>query len=77
MIKCREKNDAFKPDEITKLDRIYQDCISRFNKQEDVSLDRLRFVQFVNEYDSRRNKNFLEVFPEYHDFYKLCENPNV
>tara|TARA_B110000305_G_scaffold48846_1_gene52504 strand:- start:6592 stop:7944 length:1353 start_codon:yes stop_codon:yes gene_type:complete len=77
MVARRKKNKRFKPDEILKLERIYNDCIARFKKNTNVGADRFRFVQFINEYDRRRNKNFLEVFPEYKEFYKLCENSNV
>jgi len=31
------------------------------------------FVLFIDEYDKRRGKNFLETFPEMEDFYKLCK----
>jgi len=31
------------------------------------------FAQYVDELDRRRNTKFLEVFPEYEDFYKLCK----
>ena len=71
MVARRKKNKRFKPDEILKLERIYNDCIARFKKNTNVGADRFRFVQFINEYDRRRNKNFLEVFPEYKEFYKF------
>jgi len=31
------------------------------------------FVLFIDEFDKRRNKNFLETFPEMEDFYYLCK----
>jgi len=31
------------------------------------------FVLFIDEYDKRRNKNFVETFPEMEDFYKMCK----
>jgi hypothetical protein len=74
-----KSSPEFTPWENNTLDRIYNDCASRFGKPatKDILLNRFRFVQFVNEYDRRRNKNFLKVFPEYKEFYKLCENSNV
>jgi len=30
------------------------------------------FYNWFNEYDRRRNTNFLETFPEYEDFYNWC-----
>ena len=38
-----------------------------------VRKDRGRFYNFINEYDKRRNTNFLYTFPEYAEFYKLCK----
>jgi len=58
--------------EFLKINRIYKDCLSNFENKKNVTLDRYRFVQFVNEYDKRREKNFLQVFPEFKDFYKTC-----
>ena len=31
------------------------------------------FVLFIDEFDKRRGKNFLETFPEMEDFYGLCK----
>ena len=31
------------------------------------------FVLFIDEFDKRRGKNFLETFPEMEDFYNLCK----
>jgi len=38
--------------------------------------NRSSFYEFVNEYDIRRNTNFLEYFPEMTDFYNLCKFEN-
>jgi hypothetical protein len=38
-------------------------------KEEIVKRD---FVNFINEYDRRRNLNFVEVFPSLKDFYNQC-----
>ena len=32
------------------------------------------FILFIDEYDKRRNKNFVETFPEMADFYKMCKD---
>ena len=32
------------------------------------------FVAFLDEFDKRRNKNFLETFPEMEDFYNGCKS---
>ncbi len=31
------------------------------------------FALFIDEYDKRRGKNFLETFPEMEDFYNSCK----
>ena len=38
-------------------------------------LDKQRkdFVLFIDEYDKRRGKNFLETFPEMEVFYNSCK----
>ena len=59
--------------EIYKLNRIYQDCMTRFEKGENVDKDRKRFSEFVEEYDKRRNKSFVKTFPEFKQFLVFCK----
>jgi len=73
MINRKEK---FSDYEYIKLNRIYEDCVARFKKGVDVSKERIQFLQFINEYDKRRGKNFTEVFPEYNNFVKVCKKNN-
>ena len=68
--------EKFSDYEYIKLNRIYEDCVARFKKDIDVSKERIQFLQFINEYDKRRGKNFTEVFPEYNNFVKVCEKNN-
>lgn len=70
------KKEKFSDYEYIKLNRIYEDCVARFKKGVDVSKERIQFLQFINEYDKRRGKNFTEVFPEYNNFVKVCEKNN-
>jgi hypothetical protein len=39
--------------------------------------NRTRFYDFITEYDRRRDTNFLETFPEYKEFFELCEKEKV
>ena len=32
------------------------------------------FIKFIDEYDKRRKKNFLETFPEMEEFYEQCKS---
>lgn len=63
--------------EIQRIERIYSDCINRYYRNDPaelkkIRLNRYRFLQFTKEYDRRRGTNFLEVFPEFEQFYKEC-----
>ena len=70
------RKEKFSDYEYIKLNRIYEDCVARFKKGVDVSKERIQFLQFINEYDKRRGKNFTEVFPEYNNFVKVCKKNN-
>jgi hypothetical protein len=54
--------------EIVKV--ILQDQLS---SNKDMSQNRKDFAIFVDEHDRRRGTNFLEIFPEYEEFYKLAK----
>jgi len=43
------------------------------DNKEWLDTQRKDFVLFIDEYDKRREKNFLETFPEMEDFYGLCK----
>jgi len=50
------------------------------NQGRDIDWDcnvRAHFFRYFSKYDEVRNTNFLETFPEYEDFYKLCEKENI
>jgi organic radical activating enzyme len=73
---------GFEPDESLKLRRILIDILKTIKDQtapdntttnQSISAKRVDFVKFVNEYDIRRNLNFLETFPEMKEFYRICE----
>ena len=68
-------NPRFDNREFQLLNRIYTDCEARFknnNDPKDIDINRYRFTQFIKQYDYRRNKNFLQTFPEMEDFWELC-----
>ena len=46
------------------------------NNQGDYTEDRKKFVPWFKVFDERRNLNLLETFPEYRNFYKMCEQLN-
>jgi len=39
----------------------------------DVNNIRASFYKWFKQYDERREVNFLEVFPEYKEFYNMCK----
>ena len=63
--------------ETAKLKRIIADVLYRFkNKEfkEEQRQSQKLFYKFVNEYDKRRDLNFVKTFPEYKEFYKEIKN---
>lgn len=82
LMKENNSNLIFADWEIQRMDRIYKDCIVRYmrgelNEMRDIELNRYRFFQFTEQYDKRRETNFLETFPEFKEFYKECKTRNV
>lgn len=66
---------GFKPHEILKLKRnltIMKESINPIQ----LDTNRKQFYQFITQYDQRRNTNFLETFPEMHNFWNECEKLN-
>jgi hypothetical protein len=85
---CDEWNGdtGFQHYESLKLKRIVLDIISTCKDGDDqdktstnpsIGLERSNFYNFVNEYDRRRDTDFLKTFPEMADFYKLCELEHI
>ena len=37
-----------------------------------IANSRVKFVDFITEYDKRRNTSFLEAFPEMQEFFDVC-----
>lgn len=73
---------GFETREAAKLKRIFVDvlCSVKDSRNDDettthweMSRNRANFYIFVKEYDRRRNTNFLETFPEYNEFFQICE----
>lgn len=63
---------GFWMDEIAKLVRIYN-LIEVKPENEECLQSRKEFVRFIDQRDERYNTKFLEVFPEYRDFYLECK----
>ena len=60
--------------EIEKLQRVIRHIEDKVYGNNDYSLERKNFKLYIDQLDKRRNTNFLEVFPEYKNFYELCSN---
>ena len=58
--------------EIEKLQRIIRHMEDKVYGETDYSLQRKNFKLYIDQLDKRRNTNFLKVFPEYKEFYNLC-----
>jgi len=72
---------GFEANESLKLRRILIDILQQIKDQtapdntstnQSISMKRINFVKFVEEYDKRRNLNFLETFPEMKEFFEIC-----
>jgi hypothetical protein len=63
---------GFSDIEIQKIKRIYD--YSTSDEDFNVEKNRKDFVAFVDEYDKRRNVNFLETFPELTKIYSDVKN---
>lgn len=66
------ESSHFNDFEKNKIKRILAWVKQPENKEEIESL-RADFFGFVNEYDRRYQKNFIEIFPEFKDFYTQCK----
>lgn len=62
---------GFKDYEVAKLQRDL-DFMRSPVPEEWLNEQRVNFYRFFNEYDKRRDKNFLETFPEMEDFWSEC-----
>jgi organic radical activating enzyme len=59
--------------EINKLKALWHWIKSTHPPEKEVSKARSLFYQFFKEYDRRKEKSFLDTFPEMKEFYHLCE----
>lgn len=72
-------HQGFEDYELEKFKRV---CLQIMNfatesKNSEVTrINRAKFFDFVNELDRRNGKSFLSTFPEFTEFYKLCEEEN-
>jgi organic radical activating enzyme len=69
---------GFEPYEIEKFKRV---CLQIMHFQKTLQSDPnktaliyAKFHDYINEIDTRNESDFLEVFPEYRDFYIMCKN---
>jgi organic radical activating enzyme len=63
---------GFKDFEISKVQRLI-DWI-KTPPDFDIDLQMKNFYLYFSEHDRRRNTNFLEIFPEFEDFYNRCKD---
>jgi len=68
----KKNSEYFSEHEINKLKRTYEWC-SNSKRLDKLNIYRADFYKFINEYDKRKGKTFLNIFPEYKDFYIECK----
>ena len=64
--------DTFSEKEIKKVERNIRYMEDKILGENDYSLQRKNFALYIDQLDKRRNTNFLKIFPEYTEFYNLC-----
>ena len=64
-----DQTSGFVGSEMEMMSRI----LNWFQVKNNVPIDRIDFVKYVNEYDRRKGTNFLKTFPEYVKFYERCK----
>jgi organic radical activating enzyme len=64
--------NPFTAHEISKLENLI-DWVKAPQDEKTLNTRRNDFYRFVHEYDRRKKKNFLSIFPDYRDFYITCK----
>jgi hypothetical protein len=69
-----DKFDGFKDYEIQRMERDL-DWMKKGKKltEKYINEQRADFYRFFNEYDKRRDHNFLETFPQMKEFWQECK----
>jgi hypothetical protein len=62
----------FQTAEFEKFRRVHDYMQTSDYSQDKLNEGRRDFYNWFNEYDRRRNTNFLETFPEYEQFFNYC-----
>ena len=70
-----EPTYEFKDFEVDRLERNLEWGEVKFDGLE-LQRQRANFYKFFTQHDERRGTNFLEVFPEYQDFWDLSKKQN-
>lgn len=61
---------GFKDYEIQRLQRVVDQMLGESSDDQNVKID---FYRFFDEYDKRRNRNFIQTFPEMSDWWNECK----
>lgn len=72
LAKMNLNSSLFNKHEIKKMENI-ESWMNSNSDQKKQNLRRSDFFKFINEYDRRKDKSFLQIFPEYKNFYILCK----
>lgn len=72
---------VFNSKEVIMFKRIIEDIENKHNNLDEfgqlINERRRQFYEWTEEYDKRRNKQFLKVFPELKSFYKVCKKCTI
>jgi len=62
--------------EVSKLIRIFR-LVEAQKEDRLLTYARVDFSKFIDQHDERYNTKFLDIFPEYEDFYSLCKKTKL
>ena len=72
-----DRHDAFTTIEYEKFKRVVDYMAETVYSEDKLVEGRRDFYNWFNELDDRRETDFLSVFPEMLEFYRLCQQTNL
>ena len=68
-----KEKSTFSKEEIKKFQRNIRYMEDKIYRKNNYNIQRKNFALYIDQLDRRRNTNFLNIFPEYKEFYNLCK----
>ena len=68
-----KEKSTFSKEEIKKFQRNIRYMEDKIYRKNNYNIQRKNFALYIDQLDKRRDTNFLNIFPEYKEFYNLCK----